>query len=336
MTKPNCNLSPERRTFVRAGLVGIAASVLPMRVSGTPATEILSAGAVRIVVPHSPGTTPDYAARLLGPKLSAHFDRSFVVDNRPGASGLIGYEAVSNAEPDGKTLMLTAASLMTIKLLYPTARLNPLDDFSPISLICSSNFALVTPTSLPVQNFSEFLAYVKSRPTQIDYASPGKGTFQHLWMEQLSQLAGLKMTHVPYKGAAGATTDLIAGHVKALFMPVYAAMPLYMEGKVKVLGVISAERDSNYPTVPMLSEAGLPGFSGDAWYAMLGPKKLRPEIVKACEAETRSILETSEVRTAFWKQGVNVKFGSAQELRQIMRSELDKWSNLIKSRGISI
>ncbi|MGT2432147.1 Bug family tripartite tricarboxylate transporter substrate binding protein [Cupriavidus basilensis] len=336
MTELNCNFSTERRTLVRAGLAGIAASVLPMRVSATPASESLSAGAVRIVVPHTAGTTPDYAARLLGPKLSAHFDRPFVVDNRPGASGLIGYEAVSNAKPDGKTLMLTAASLMTIKLLYPSARLNPLDDFVPISLICSSNFALVTSTSLPVQNFSQFLAYVKSRPGQLDYASPGKGTFQHLWMEQMSQLAGLQMIHVPYKGAAGATTDLVAGHVKALFMPVHVAMPLYMERKIKVLGVISAGRDSSFPTVATLSEAGLPGFSGDAWYAMLGQNGLRPEIIRAYEEEIRSMLSTSELRMAFGKQGVNVRFGSSQELRQIMRVELDKWSHLIKSRSFNV
>lgn len=335
-TTSSSSFSNRRRHLLLGGAAAATSVVFPVGHADAAAPEGLSSGPIRLIVPHAPGTTPDLAARLISPRLSTLLDRTIVIDTRPGASGLIGYEAVGKSAPDGMTLMVTAASMMTLSLLYPNAPVDMLNGFTPISNLCSTNFALVVHPSVPADTFAQFLAYVKTRPGAIDYASPGKGTFHHLWMEQMCQMANLQMSHVPYKGASGAVTDVLAGHVKAMFLPVHQAVPFHKEGKLKIMGVISAARDPNYPEFNTLSASGLPGFSGDAWYAMLGPKGMSPKLVADLQARTQSVLAEPEIVATLAKQGVVVKASLATELYATMKSEQDKWARIVKEGQLNI
>ena len=309
---------------------------MPMTSASATTLDGAAGGPIRLIVPHAPGTTPDLAARLVGPRLTARVDRPVVVDNRPGASGLIGYEAVAKAAPDGSTLMITAASIMTLPLLYPNAPVDVLNGFSPISNLCSTNFALVVHPSLPAENFLQFLAYVRARPGAVDYASPGKGTFHHLWMEQMCLMARLQMSHVAYKGASGAITDVLAGHVKTMFLPVHQAVPFQKEGKLRIMGVISAARDPNFPALDTLGASGLPGFSGEAWYALLGPKGMGEKLVTDIQTRIQAVLGEPEILSTLAKQGVVVKGSSASELYATMKNEQDKWARVVKEGQLNL
>jgi len=335
-TTSSPSFSNRRRQLLLGGATAATAAVLQVEHAGAAAPDGLPIGTIRLIVPHATGTTPDLAARLISPRLATLLERTIVVDTRPGASGLIGYEAVTKAPPDGMTLMVTAASMMTLSLLYPNAPVDMLNGFTPISNLCSTNFALVVHPSVPADTFVQFLAYVKSRPGAIDYASPGKGTFHHLWMEQMCQMGGLQMSHVPYKGASGAITDVLAGHVKAIFLPVHQAVPFQKEGKLKIMGVISAARDPNYPELATLSASGLAGFSGDAWYAMLGPKGINPRLVAALQTRTQEVLALPEVVATLAAQGVVVKASSASDLYATMKNEQDKWARVVKEGRLNI
>ncbi len=296
----------------------------------------LPAGNLRIIVPHAPATTPDLAARLLASILTPRIDRSVIVENRVGASGLIGYEAIAKASPDGSTIMLTAASLMTIKLLYPDAPIDPVKSFTPIAMACSTTFAFAVHPSVPAQDLPQFLAHVKSNPGRVDYASPGRGTFQHLWMEQIAQMEGLQLNHIPYKGAAGAITDVVAGHVKATILPLHAALQFQNNGRLRLLGVLSATRDPLAPTLPTLAEAGLTGFSGEPWYALLGPAGMPSSVVEIYEKHVQALLGVPETQSEFAKQGVNVRPSTAQELASVMVAEEEKWRRIATAGSLNL
>lgn len=320
-----------RRTIVAAGFA-LAAGLA--RAAATD--KLRPAGPIRLIVPHSTGTTPDIAARLLAPHFAAHMGQPCIVDNKAGASGILGYEAVMQAQPDGRTLMLTAASLMTIPMLYPKTNVDPLKGFQPIAMVCSANFALVVNPAVPVSSLSEFLRYAKRNPGRLSYGSPGAGTFHHLWMETLQSQAGVKMLHAPYKGAANALTDLLAGHVDAMFIPIHQAQLLGESGKLKMLGVISSARDAQLPYIPTLSEAGLPNFAGDAWYGLLGPKGLSAEWVDSYGAATATALRDPGARAAMTKQGLTIRTETATALHEVMLREHDNWHRLFHENKLTV
>ncbi|WP_198083410.1 tripartite tricarboxylate transporter substrate binding protein [Variovorax sp. E3] len=325
MSRPlNCH--PRRRRIL-AGTALIAV---------TGAAYGLTAAPLRLVIPHSAGTTPDLVARLLASKLSAQLEQPVFVDNRAGASGLIGYEAVARSAPDGNTLMLTASSLSTIGLLYPSTRIDVLTDFTPICLVCSTSFALCVHPQLPAQDFQQFLAHARRRGEGLDYGSPGKGTLQHLWMAQLAAMSGADLRHVPYKGASQAINDLLAGVIKAMFVPLHAAVPLRKEGRIRILGVISASRDPYLSEVPTLAESGLPGFTGDAWYGVLGPKDISASRVDELHRALMSGLGDPDIRSGFARQGLLPRQDSPQEMREIVRTEQAKWMRIAEANHLQL
>jgi len=324
----NLHLSrhPRRRTL----LAGAALIAL------TDAAASLAATPLRLVIPHSAGTTPDLVARLLAGRLSARLNQPVFVDNRAGASGLIGYETVARSQPDGNTLMLTASSLSTIRLLYPSTGIDVLADFTPISLVCSTSFALCVHPQLPTENFERFLAYAKRRDDGIDYGSPGKGTLQHLWMAQLAAMSGADLRHVAYKGASQAISDLLAGVIKAMFVPLHAAVPLRKEGRIRILGVISAARDPYLSEVPTLAESGLHGFTGDAWYGVLGPRNVSASRVEEVHSAFSSSLAEPEIKISFAKQGLLPREDSPQEMREVIRAEQAKWVKIAETNHLQL
>ncbi|WP_341249799.1 Bug family tripartite tricarboxylate transporter substrate binding protein [Cupriavidus pauculus] len=325
--------NPGRRRSLKLGLAALPLLVAPWsnsRAQGGPV------GPVRIVVPHSTGTTPDLIARLLGPGLADHFGTSFVVENRPGAAGVVGCESVARSLPDGRTLMLASANLATLPLMYKNLRFDIQKSFDPVANLVSNNFALIVHPSLQVQTFQEFVAYVKGHPKQLDYASPGTGTFHHLWMEQLSQQLGLQMVHVPYKGQANATADILAGHVNAMFLPIQIATPFADEKRVRMLGVVSKERDTNFPTIPTLAESGAPGFSGESWYAMFAPSGIAPSLAQRYEAQMHAILSSPKMKDTLAKEAIHVRSENGEQVRQLMSQEIRKWERLVKDSKLDL
>ena len=319
-----------RRNFVAgaaAGALGIAFGAHAQGMSKRP---------VRIILAQTPGTTPDVIARTLAPRLQARWDQIFIVENRPGASGAIGMEAVTKATPDGHTIMVNVATTLTLPYFFPKLPFDVLKSFTPITYIASGNFALTVHQALPVNSVQEFVAYVKARPGQLNYGSPGFGTHHHLCMELLKYSAGLDIVHVPYKGSAGATTDLLGGQIPAMFVPIHQALAFQKDGKVRVLGGSKRERLALFPEIPSIAEQGVRDFDVDPWFALWGPPGLPSDIVARYNTEVRDILNQPELRENFARQGLVAKPGTPAELTQIAKAEHEMWGRLIRAAKIAV
>lgn len=312
-------------------LLGAAAAMIaPL---GAPAQGI-SRRPVRLLVAQTVGTTPDVIARLLAPRLQEQWDQPFVVENRAGASGAIGMEAVAKAAPDGQTMMVNVATTLTLPFFYANLPFDVLKSFQPITLIGSNNFALVVHRSLPVRDLKEFIAYAKARPGQINYASPGNGTHHHLCMELFKLKAGVDLVHIPYKGSAAATNDLLAGRVLVMFLPIHQALAMAKDGRIRVLGGTRRERHPLFPDLPSLQEQGVEGFDVDPWYAFWGPAGMPADIVANYNATLRRILGEPETRAALNRQGLLVRPTSPEELAKIAQAEYDMWAQVVRAANI--
>jgi tripartite-type tricarboxylate transporter receptor subunit TctC len=289
----------------------------------------LSSRPVHFLLAQSASTTPDVIARLLAPRFSARWNQPFVVENRVGAAGAIGMDALAKSAPDGHTMQVMPSSIVTLPLFFPNVTFDMQKSFQCVSLIGSNNFALVAHSSLGVKNVPEFIAYVKAHPG-VNYASPGNGTSHHLFMEQLKLLAGLDMTHVPYKGSAGAFNDLLGGHVKVMFMPIHVAVAMAKDGRVNILGGSMKERSPLFPDLPSIAEQGVKDYDGDAWFGFWGPAGLSPELVGRYGAELRAILAEPEIHDGLAKQGVSAKPSTPEEMAAAVRSQFEIFSNLVR------
>jgi len=285
---------------------------------------------VRIIVPQSPGTTPDSIARLLAPKLQERWGQSFVVENRFGASGAIGMEFVAKAVPDGDTIMVNVASTVTLPLFKANLPFDVLKSFQPISLVGANTFALVVHSSVPVNNAQEFIAYVRARPGRLNYGSPGVGTFHNLVMELLKLTEGLDIVHVPYKGSSAALTDLIGGHIATMFMPLHIAVPLHKEGKIEILGASLATGDPLYPEIPSLFDQGMRGIDLDVWYAVWGPAGMSADVVVKYNTALRDIVSSPDMSEALAKLGLTAKSSSPEELTRVAAVEANRWTRVIR------
>ncbi|UUX95651.1 Bug family tripartite tricarboxylate transporter substrate binding protein [Aquabacterium sp. J223] len=321
MTHPN----PARRRLLNALALAPVAGALPF------AAQAQEGGTLRLVVPFTPGTTPDLCARLIGPVWAKRFSKTVVTDNRPGASGMLGLDAVAKAAPDGNTLLFGTNTQLTLPFVYAKVPFDVINSFSAIGLIGSTPMALVVHPSVAVNNTRELVAWLKAQPQSTDYASPGKGTVHHLTMEYFAHLSGTKLNHVPYKGSAPALADVLGGHVKLTIVPMHVAAPHAAEGKLRVMGVSSRERDPGFPNVPTLAETGVPGMDTEAWYAVYGPRGLPPAMVATYNEALRAALADPEVLSTLSKQGVTPRPNSPEQFARLMREEHDKWGRLIKA-----
>src|SRR5438874_8675727 len=225
---------------------------------------------IHIIVPYTPGTGADILARVLGPKLAERWKAAVVTDNKPGATGNIGADAVAKSPPDGYTLLLTATSFTTNPALKP-APFDPVKDFAPIALLATGALGVYINPKVPAKNMREFIAVAKKEPGKLYYSSPGSGGPQHLAMELLKLETGMDIVHVPYKGAAGAIADLVGGHVQAMVSALQTVAPHVQSGRLRMLAVMSAKRAEAVADVPTLKEAGLPDLEVETWYAMFAP-----------------------------------------------------------------
>jgi tripartite-type tricarboxylate transporter receptor subunit TctC len=290
---------------------------------------------VRIVVPFTPGTGIDILARTLGQRMADDWKSPVVVDNRPGASGNIGTDAVAKAPPDGYTLLMTANTIVLNRSLFETIPYDPVRDFAPVAPLAIGRLALVVHPSLGVKTVREFVDKAKAAPASINYGSPGNGTPHHLAMELFKSTAGINVVHVPYKGTAGAVQDLLGGQIGVMFLPVHVALPQVEAGKLVMLAAGGTQRASATPNVPSLAEAiGVRDVDTDIWYGLYAPARTPADVVARLNASVNAQLRNAEVIDTLAKQGLQPTGGSADELDRLTKTDLERWQKVVKGAGI--
>jgi len=289
---------------------------------------------VRMIVPFTPGGGSDIVGRVVAQRLSAALGQQFVVENRPGAGGRIGTEAVARAPADGYTLLFATSSVMvTAPALYAKLNFDMPRDFAPISLVASTAYVLVIHPTVPVRSVKEFITLAKRTPDRLTYASSGLGGPAHLSGELFATLAGVRMVHVPYKGSSPGTTSVIAGETDAMFSNLVPALPAIKAGRLRPLGVTSARGSSILPEVPPLA-ATLPGFDVEQLYGLLSPAGTSREIVRRLNAEIHKAVQNIDVKARLLNDGSEVLVSSPEEFERRISSEIAKWSKVIKAAGI--
>ena len=289
---------------------------------------------VRIVVPFTPGTGMDILARILAPHLQAAWGQAIVVENRPGASGNIGAAAVAKAPADGSTLLMGVNTLVINPALYTSMTYDPLKDLTPIGLCATGSFLLVAGTASGLRSVDQLVKQARARPGSLDYASPGIATPHFMAMELFKLRAKVSITHIPFSGTAGAVSAVLAGDVPLMFLPVHVAMAQVKGGRLVALAAAGNRRSSLAPEVPSLSELGHEGVDADLWYAMMGPRGLRRDIVARVESDIRAALAKAEVKSALAAQGMEVANGTPEELAALMQRDAARWVAVVKQAGI--
>jgi tripartite-type tricarboxylate transporter receptor subunit TctC len=289
---------------------------------------------VTIVVPFTPGTGADLIARVMQPKLAQSLKVAVVVDNRAGASGAIGTQAVADAPADGYTLLFTATSHGTLPALRPTLPYDPVKSFTPVALAATSAMAFVVSPQLGVKSFDDFVALAKGRPGQLNYSSPGNGSIQHMAMELVKLDTGIDVVHVPYKGSAGAATDLVGGRVQATVAALQTMAPFVKGGKLQMLAVFSEERSSAFPDVPTMKELGHAGLVVDTWYGVFAPAGTPREVVQRLNSEIDAILAQPDTQAALEKLGLAVVVDRPERLGKLVDAELARWKRVVAQAKI--
>jgi tripartite-type tricarboxylate transporter receptor subunit TctC len=291
---------------------------------------------IRLIAPFPPGGGTDVVSRIMASRLSELLGQQMIVENRPGAGSNIGIEAAARSAPDGYTIVLGAPPLAINRFLYAALNYDSLTDLAPVSLLCRFPNMMVVPIGSPVKSLRDFIAHAKSNPGKVTFASPGIGTSPHLAGELLKRMAGIELTHVPYRGvAAGAMTDLLAGRVDSLFSTGGSLLQPVRTGQVRGLGVTTAQRFPTAPELPTIAESGVPGFDVSSWYALFVPAKTPSEIIGKLNAAIVTALAEPEVLAKFEPLGVIVESSTPEALGALLRSEIDKWGPIIKAAGIS-
>ena len=291
---------------------------------------------IKVVVPFSPGGAVDGPMRAIAQELGKRLNQQVIIDNKPGAGATIGSEMVAKAAPDGYTLLLASQTNAISATLYSKLSFNPIDDFVAISLLGREPGVLVVHPSLPVKSVAELIAYAKQRPGQLNYASSGNGSGQHLFMAMFASMAGIQLTHVPYRGSGQATTDLLGGTVP-MSMPGTAGMVAHIKaGKLRPLATTGVTRSPQLPDVPTLAESGLAGYSAYVWMGLLAPKGTPPVIVERLHRELKASLAAPEVKAFFNEAGVEIVGSTAAEFDAYFREERDRWARVVKETGAKI
>jgi len=292
---------------------------------------------IRVILSVPAGATPDFTARLIFPGLSQQLGVSLVADNRAGGGGVIGAEIASKAAPDGYTLFISSPGALTILphlrkgLPYDTLR-----DFAPVSLISVGPFVLMAHPSVPAKNIQELIALAKAQPGKLNYASAGNGVANHLAGELFKQMAGVDIVHVPYKGAPQAVTDVLAGHMQLMFNSIAPIVPHIKSGKIRVLGVASAQRSPQMPELPTIAESGVPGFEAVNWFGMFAPAKTPRVIVNRVNAAVTGTIKSPEMQARFVALGADPVGSSVEEFTAYVRRDMEKYARIVKVSGARI
>jgi tripartite-type tricarboxylate transporter receptor subunit TctC len=289
---------------------------------------------VHLIVPYTPGTGADILARLLGPKLSERWKVAVITENKPGATGNIGTEFVAKSAPDGHTLLFVATSFGTTPALARNLPFDPVKSFTPVALVATSGLVVVVSPQLGVSSVRDLVETTRREPGKLHYSSPGNGGPQHLAMELLKLETGMNIVHVPYKGAAGALADVVGGHVQATIAALQTAHPHVASGKLRAIGVMSAERSPAFPDVPTLKEQGLPAMEVETWYAAFAPAGAPAGVIARLNSDLNLVLKDPAIRELLAKQGLSAAGGSPERLGELVKSELARWTRVVNAAGI--
>jgi len=292
---------------------------------------------VRIVVPQSPGGATDTFARTIGQKLSEHWKQPVVIENRAGAGGVIGTESVAKAPADGYTLLVTYEGSQAINpSLYENLPFDSIKDFTPIATIATTPFLLIVGQKVQAKTFQEFLALARADPGKLNYGSAGNGSVNHLLGEMLQVEAGIRITHVPYKGAPQAISDVIGGHLDSAFASAPSVIASVQQGLVRALAISSGKRAAISPDTPTIAEGGVRDFDVNPWWGILGPAGLPPPLVSKINADLAEILKAPDVLEVLAKQGGMPLVSSPVEFRNLLAKDIAKWAKTIKAAGIKV
>nr|WP_235679923.1 tripartite tricarboxylate transporter substrate binding protein [Cupriavidus necator] len=291
---------------------------------------------IRVVVPYPPGGPTDIVTRVVGQKLSEKLGQPLVVENRPGAGGNIGAEGVAKSAPDGYTLLVATTAHAINMTLFSKPGYDTRKDFAPVSMLTRGPLVLVTAPATPASNVAELIALAKAKPGQVTFASSGNGQSTHLAAELFNSMAGIHMTHVPYKGSAPALTDVMGGQATVMFDTMLSAMPFVRDGKLKALAITGATRSPAAPDTPTIAQAGLPGYEASAWNALLAPAGTPPAILNTLNGALKAVLQDPDVRARFASQGFAAEWTEPAATARIIGQEIDKWARVVKTSGATI
>jgi len=315
-----------------AALVG--ACVLAL---GTPAVaQNYPSKPIRIIVPFPAGGTSDILARAVGQKLTEEWKQQVIVDNRPGAGANIGAEVAAKSPPDGYTLFLISTIHTINPSLYPKLAYDPVRDFAPVTLIAATSQVLAVHPSVPVKTVKEFVAYAKARPGQLNYSSAGNGSQPHLTAEMFRAMTGVDIVHVPYKGAPPAMTDLLAGQVALTFATAPSAVPHVKSGRIRALGVSTAQRITALPDVPTIAEAAVPGFESSGSNGLAAPAGTPPAIIERLNAAVVKIVKEPQMSAYLSGQGADPATTTPAEYAAYIKAEVAKWAKVVKDSGAKV
>ncbi len=313
----------------------LAASFAALAVSA--GAQTFPAKPIRVVVPFPPGGGTDIIAREITHKLTAQLGWTFVIDNKPGTGGNLGIDAVAKAAPDGYTLGLGQSSNLAINpTLYSKMPYDSVKDLAPVGLVASAPLVLVVATTSPYKTLADVVAASKAKPGSLNFASPGNGTVAHLSGELFQKTAGVKFTHVPYKGAAQAVTDLIGGQVELYMSSVPTMIGHIRNGKMRALAVTSTQRVDDLPQVPTIAESGYKGFESVTWFGFVAPAGTPKDIVTRLNAEIGKALQAADVKKKLGDQGADVLGGTPEQFATLIKSDIARWAPVIKESGAKL
>ena len=298
------------------------------------AAQSLSNRPITIIVPYTPGTGPDVMARAVGEGLQRRWNQAVVIDNKPGATGNIGTQMAARAAPDGHTLLMTSNPFTMNVSLFSHLPYDPIKSFEPIIDVGAGALALCVHPAVPAASMKEFIDYAKLHQGELNYGSPGVGGPHHLAMELLKQITKIDIKHVPYRGSAGATQDIVGGHIAAAFLSLSIAAPLARNGSLRILGVASKERVRTAPELPTLAEQGIVGFEAELWFGLLAPAGTPYEIIKRYSATINEIVREPHVIELAANQGVVTRGGTPEQLAAFLARDITTWQQVIKEVGI--
>jgi tripartite-type tricarboxylate transporter receptor subunit TctC len=321
------------KAFSRRAVFFLCAGLM---LSGTAGAETYPSHPVKIVVPFPPGGSNDIIARILAQKLSEATSQQFFVENRGGAGGNIGAEAVAKASPDGYTLLVTAPPPLTTNIaLYKSLPFDPARDFAPVALLATVPIVLMVNPALPVKNVQELVALAKSKPGTLNFGSSGIGSTNHLAGELLKRMTGIDIVHVPYKGAAPAMNDLIAGHIPMMFDNMPAVLPQVQGGSVRAIAVAGARRAAALPDVPTVAEQGVAGFEAFAWFGLVAPAKTPAPVLEMLQRQVEAMLNMPDVQKRFAELGADPGTVTGTAFGKFLAEDTAKWSKIIQASGAS-
>ena len=317
--------------------IAVASCFALLAVTATAYAQPYPSKPITVVVPAPAGGPTDIIGRLVAQILTSQVGQNVVVDNRSGAGNTLGTEYVAKAKPDGYTLTVGSPSSHSIApSIYKNLPYDPVRDFTPVILLATAPTVLVIHPSIPARNLKEFVALAKARPGELNFGSGGNGTTSHLTGEYFKLAAGVKITHIPYKGSAGATTDLLGGQIQMMFHGLHLSLPYMRTGKLRGLGVTSPKRSPLMPDLVTLSEAGLRDFEVNTWYGILGPAGVPKEIVTRLNGAILKAIETASVRQRMVDQGLDIIGSTPEQFGKAIAEEKDKWAKVVQQSGARV